>query len=156
MLKTFTGTHNHKMDDKGRVSLPTEFRRVLDEMQLPNSLYVIPKLEEPDSIAFLTTKGYDQLIERHNAAAYPTKREQKRAGMKFLSRTTQIQIDDAGRIVVARPLREKFELGKDVRFVGAGSYFELWQPEVHDAYEAALEALDLDEPFEIDTRGLHD
>ena len=32
MLKHFTGTHDHRMDDKGRVSLPSEFRRVIEAM----------------------------------------------------------------------------------------------------------------------------
>ena len=155
MLKHFTGTHDHRMDDKGRVSLPTEFRRVLDAMGSPNSLYVVPGLEDPRAIVFMSTEGYGRLIERHNETAYPSMAEQRRWEVKLVSRASQIQVDDAGRIVISKPLREQFGLEKEVRFVGLASRFEIWRPEVRDAYEAELMAGEAGEPFQIDLRGLH-
>ena len=155
MLKHFTGTHDHRMDDKGRVSLPTEFRRVLDSMESPSSLYVVPGMDDPRGLAFLTTRGYDELIERHNKAPYRSTAERRRAEIKFITRATQVQVDDAGRIVVARPLRDRFELGKEVRFIGLGSHFEIWRPDLRDAVEEQELAAEAEEPVEIEIRGLH-
>lgn len=155
MLKHFTGTHDHRMDDKGRVSLPTEFRRVLDAVGSPNALYVVPGLEDPRSVAFLSTDGYSNLIDRHNRTEYPSRAEQRRWDIKLVGRASQIQVDDVGRIVIARPLREQFGLEKEVRFVGVSSRFEIWRPDVRDAYEAELLAQEAGEPFEIELRGLH-
>lgn len=155
MLKHFTGTHDHRMDDKGRVSLPTEFRRVLDTMGSPNSLYVVPGLDDPRALAFMSTEGYGKLIERHNTIRYPSAAEQRRWEIRLVGRASQIQVDDAGRIVIAKPLREQFRLEKEVRFVGAASRFEIWRPDARDAYEAELLSQEPEEPFDFDFRGLH-
>lgn len=155
MLKHFTGTHDHRMDDKGRVSLPTEFRRVLDAVGSPGSLYVVPGLDDARGLAFLSTDGYSNLIERHNTAAYPSQSEQRRWELKIIGRAGQIQVDDAGRIVIAKPLRAQFGLEKEVRFVGVAARFELWRPDLRDAYEAEVQAEQPDAPFELDLRGLH-
>ena len=155
MLKNFTGTHDHRMDDKGRVSLPTEFRRVLDTMELPNSLYVVPGLQDPRALVFLTNKAYETLIERHNAREYPSLAAQNRAQIKLVSRASQIQVDDAGRIVISKPLREQFGLEKEVRFVGGTTHFEMWRPDAHAAYEAEIMAGEAEDPVHFDLRGLH-
>ncbi|MEM1161306.1 MAG: hypothetical protein AAGJ28_10260, partial [Pseudomonadota bacterium] len=66
----------------------------------------------------------------------------------------QIQVDDMGRIVIAKPLRASIGLQKQIRFVGVASSFEIWEPSARDDFEADLEA-SLDEPVFIDRRGLH-
>ena len=76
--------------------------------------------------------------------------------LKLVTRATQIQVDDAGRIVLSRALREKIDLGKQVRFVGLASSFEIWEPGARDVFEADLLAdLDEGEDPHIDRRGLH-
>lgn len=155
MLKHFTGTHDHRMDDKGRVSLPTEFRRVLDAVGSPNSVYVVPGLDDPRALVFLSAEGYGNLIDRHNETAYESREARRRAEVKIIGRASQLQVDDAGRIVIAKQLREQFGLEKEVRFIGAASRFEIWRPDARDAYESELMAAEADEPVEIDLRGLH-
>ncbi|MEM9058855.1 MAG: hypothetical protein AAGD13_00205 [Pseudomonadota bacterium] len=156
MLKHFTGTHDHKVDDKGRVSLPTEFRRVLDAVGSSGALYIVPQLDNPKSHVVFTTEAYSNLIERHNTRAYSSYAAQQRMELKVVTRASQVQVDDSGRIVVSKPLREIIGLGKNVRFVGVASSFEIWEPAARDAFEDALLS-ELDEgedPF-IDRRGLH-
>lgn len=155
MLKHFTGTHDHKIDDKGRVSLPSEFRRVLDAVGSKDALYIVPQLDDPRAHVVFTTEAYSQLIDRHNSREYPSMRAQQRMETKLITRATQVQVDDIGRIVIARPLREAIELGKIVRFVGNASSFEIWRPDDRAAFEADLAADDDDDPIFIDRRGLH-
>ena len=155
MLKHFTGTHDHKIDDKGRVSLPSEFRRVLDAVGSKEALYIVPQLDDPRAHVVFTTEAYSQLIDRHNARDYPSLRAQQRMETKLITRATQVQVDDIGRIVIARPLRQAIDLGKVVRFVGNASSFEIWRPEDRDMFEADLAGDDDDDPIFIDRRGLH-
>ncbi len=143
------------MDDKGRVSLPTEFRRVLDAVGSSGALYVVPQLDDPRALVFFTTEAYGALIERHNGAEYKTTAAQQRMELKLITRAGQLQVDDAGRIVLSRPLRDLVDLQKDVRFVGVASSFEIWRPDARDAFEADLMAAEADEPVHIDRRGLH-
>ena len=155
MLKHFTGTHDHRLDDKGRVSLPTEFRRVLDAVGSSGALYVVPQLDDPRALVFFTTEAYGALIERHNSRDYPSLAAQQRMELKLVTRAGQIQVDDAGRIVISKALRDLTGLEKDVRFVGLASSFEIWRPDARDAFEAELMAAEADEPVHIDRRGLH-
>ena len=156
MLKHFTGTHDHKLDDKGRVSLPSEFRRVLDAVGSSGALYIVPQLDDPRAHVVFTTEAYSNLIDRHNAREYPSFAAQQRMELKLVTRATQIQVDDAGRIVLSRALREKIDLGKQVRFVGLASSFEIWEPGARDVFEADLLAEpDEGEDPHIDRRGLH-
>ncbi len=155
MLKHFTGTHDHRMDDKGRVSLPTEFRRVIDAVGASGALYVVPQLDDPRALVLFTTEAYGALIERHNARDYGSLAAQQRMELKLVTRASQIQVDDAGRIVISKPLRDLVNLEKEVRFVGLASSFEIWRPDARDAFEADLMAAEADEPVHIDRRGLH-
>ena len=155
VLKHFTGTHDHKIDDKGRVSLPSEFRRVLDAVGSKDALYIVPQLDDPRAHVVFTTEAYSQLIDRHNSRDYPSLRAQQRMETKLITRATQVQVDDIGRIVIARPLREAIDLAKMVRFVGNASSFEIWRPEDREVFEADLASDDDDDPIFIDRRGLH-
>ncbi len=155
MLKHFTGTHDHKMDEKGRVSLPTEFRRVLDAVGSSGALYIVPQLDDPRAHVLFTTEAYSALIERHNTTEYASRAAQQRTELKLVTRASQIQVDDNGRIVISKPLREAIGLKKDLRFVGMASSFEIWQPEARDAFEAALLSGSDEGEAPIDRRGLH-
>ena len=155
MLKHFTGTHDHKMDDKGRVSLPTEFRRVLTAVGSSGGLYIVPQLDDPRAHVVFTIEAYSNLIERHNTREYESFAQQQLMELKLVTRASQIQVDDAGRIVVNKELRDAIDLEKEVRFVGVASSFEIWRPDARDAFEAELLAAEAERPIHIDRRGLH-
>ncbi len=155
MLKHFTGTHDHKLDGSGRVSLPTEFRRVLDAVGSSGGLYIVPQLGDPRVLVVFTIDAYSALLERHAASVYHSDREQERREAKLMGHAIQVQVDDAGRMVLAKPLREKIGLEKEVRFVGKASSFEIWRPDAREAYEADLALDDAEKPIRIDRRGLH-
>ena len=159
VLKHFTGTHDHKMDERGRVSLPTEFRRVLDGVGSTGALYIVPRLEDPRAHVVLTTEAYTNLIARHNEREYPSRKAQKRMEIKIMHKVAQVQVDDMGRIVLAKDLRAEIGLnpeGKDdVRFVGSDARFEIWRPDAHAEAEAELMDDDEDDDEFLDLRGLH-
>lgn len=155
MLKHFTGTHDHKMDVKGRVSLPTEFRRVLDAVGSQGGLYIVPQLDDPRAHVVFTIDAYSALIDRHNTREYASLKAQQRMELKLVTRAVQIQVDDMGRIVIAKPLREMLGLSQQVRFVGVASSFEIWDPEARDDFEADLEVDEGGDDLHIDRRGLH-
>jgi DNA-binding transcriptional regulator/RsmH inhibitor MraZ len=75
--------------------------------------------------------------------------------LKLVTRASQIQVDDNGRIVIAKPLRDLINLEKEIRFVGVASSFEIWRPDARDAFEAELIAAEAERPVHIDRRGLH-
>ncbi|MEM6622100.1 MAG: hypothetical protein AAF674_07720 [Pseudomonadota bacterium] len=153
MVKLFTGTHDHKLDDKGRVALPPDFRRVLTARGSSGHLVIVPQLDDERAHVVFTSETYEKLVERHNVTDYGGRNRQRRMAAKLIGKAKHIQVDDNGRILLSRALRETIGLIKDVRYVGNASCFEIWEPGNCDAFGAELEA-DEDEPVFIDVRGL--
>ncbi|MEM1300739.1 MAG: division/cell wall cluster transcriptional repressor MraZ, partial [Pseudomonadota bacterium] len=121
------------------------------------ALYVVPRLEDPRAHVVLTTEAYTNLLARHNAREYPTRKAQKRMEIKIMHKVAQVQVDDMGRITIAEDLRAEIglELKEKVRFVGSDARFEIWHPDAHAKAEADLMDDDGDEDEFLDLRGLH-
>ena len=134
VLKHFTGTHDHKIDDKGRVSLPSDFRRVLEKVNSSEALYIVPGLDDRRAHTVFAVDAYSALIDRHNDFDYDTDLDQEVMEIKLISNARPVQIDDMGRIVVPRELREAIGLDKIVRFVGNASAFQIWRPEDREEF----------------------
>ncbi len=56
----------------------------------------------------------------------------------YIGSATDVEIDSAARVLIPAELRTFAGLDRDVKFMGVGAYFELWDVARHDAYEAAL------------------
>lgn len=154
MLKHFTGTHEHKIDGKGRVSLPTEFRRVLDAVGSTGALYIVPQLYDDRALVVFTIEAYDRLVERHANTDYADPIAQQNMEITLMAEARQVQVDDAGRITLHQDLREMIGLEAEVCFAGAPSSFEIWQPGERRAFMAETRAASGGaKPF-IDRRGL--
>ena len=153
MLKHFTGTHDHKLDGKGRVSLPTAFRRVLTDLDCPDHVVICPQLDHENAHVCFSMLSYENMLDRHNQTEYDSFEQQLAQEIRLISRAIHVPVDDAGRIVLNQQLREQIRLDKELRFVGASSTFELWRPDVREAVETS--ALAGAQPFRLDRRGLH-
>lgn len=123
------GEYRHKVDAKGRLSLPAKFRRELPRELIvtvdPKSecLYVFDSNDFNDWVRsfFERDGGFDQRNALHVAA----RRELK-------SRANEAEIDASGRINVPANLREKVGIEKDVVLIGNEGYFEIWDAKRRD------------------------
>jgi len=150
----FIGTHDHRIDAKGRVSLPSDFRRVLNEVDSSDSLYIVPCLNDPRAHVMLPLRAYANLIKRHNARKYKKKARRLYAEVMLINEAKQVQVDDTGRVVISQPLREKIGLTDQVCFVGNNSTFDIWTPGGRAQYVAELASKNADKPIAHDLRGL--
>ncbi len=78
-------------------------------------------------------------MHRDKIAAWP---QAARAWQRiFLGNAVDVDLDTAGRILIAPELRGAAKLGKEVMLLGMGSHFELWDAQLLGQDEtAALEA----------------
>lgn len=127
VLKFFTGTWTHKLDAKGRVSLPADFRRVLQAVE-SDHIVVVPFLTGDDRHSAFSQKGIETLIERFEAEDH-SEEEMDAFDERVTAAAFPVQIDDTGRIVLSRALREGIGAAGEVSFVGRRSFFEIWEPE---------------------------
>ena len=153
MARRFRGEGDLKVDAKGRVSIPANFRRVVEACDpdfnngnLARFILVYGD-ERRDYLEAFTIEAMDEVdekIERHPRASPKRKAMERLYSQQALDMT----IDETGRIVLPAKLREKIGLDGTV-FVGAsGDTSQMWKPETYAAHVAA--EADADEDFDPD------
>lgn len=143
---TFRGSAPTKIDEKGRLKVPSEFRRILEERYGPE---VFITSLTGDSATLYPLPVWE-VIEQRLAQVPSTNRSKQR----FLERVNyfgqQLRLDGQGRVVVPQILRERAEMIGDVVVSGRIEHLEIWNRERFDRKLS-------DEPFtEEDFRALAD
>ncbi|MFQ5566228.1 MAG: division/cell wall cluster transcriptional repressor MraZ [Paracoccaceae bacterium] len=136
-MKFFTGSSTHKVDAKGRVSLPASYRKVLEGVGSTH-VVVLPQMQHPDYHVALSQAGHEKIVEQFEQLKLEGD-DRAALARHIVTDARQIPFDDTGRMVLSQDLREQIGLAGEVRFAGQGSYFQLWEPGKCAAYEASLE-----------------
>ena len=117
----FRGNHPTRVDDKGRLKVPAEFKRVIDEKY--GTQFYITSLD--GKVAQIYPFEEWERIEQKlaNLSTFnPTKK-------KFLTRVNywgqQVEMDGQGRLLIPQLLREKAVIRGEVAVLGNLTYLEV-------------------------------
>src|SRR6266576_1412709 len=117
----FRGNHPTRVDEKGRLKIPAEFKRVIDE-KYAQKFYIT---SQDGNIAQVYPFEEWERIEQKLAALStfnPTKK-------KFLTRTNYygqvVEMDGQGRLLVPQILRESAQIRGEVAVLGNLTYLEV-------------------------------
>ena len=140
MARLFRGESVHKVDAKGRVSIPAPFRRVLEEAdpdwsegQNPN-LVIIHGRTARKRLECFTIRAMEEIDAI--VSTYPAFSEEREELEYFLNtQSSYAALDENGRIVLSQKLRDTIGLGDEAVFAGMGESFHVWEP---GAYAADL------------------
>lgn len=122
----FVGTYTPKLDDKGRLFLPSKFRDQLEE-----GLMVTRGQER--CLAVYSLAHFETLTARLREASQTEKTT--RSYVRLLSSGAFDQVPDKqGRISIAPLLRTYAGLQKDVVVIGALDRVEIWDPANWETY----------------------
>jgi MraZ protein len=137
----FLGTHEPRLDDKGRLFLPARFR---DDLAAG---LVITRGQERCLYVFPATE-FARLYEQMRVAPVTSKvaRDYTRV---FLSGASQETPDKQGRVIVPQRLRDYAGLTKDCVVIGAGARLEVWDARAWDTYLAANETAFAEQAEEV-------
>ncbi|UWQ21108.1 division/cell wall cluster transcriptional repressor MraZ [Jannaschia sp. W003] len=153
MGQRFRGTDTHKVDAKGRVSIPADFRRVLDSGdperepgQNPSVIVLFGDTRNPwfDCYTAAAMEEIDALIEEMDDG------DPDRIVLEeyFYANALTIRLDDAGRLVLTRALRERIGITDQACFQGRGKTFRIFSPDVPGEAVSQLGARLADMPRE--------
>ncbi|MCB0354372.1 MAG: division/cell wall cluster transcriptional repressor MraZ [Bdellovibrionales bacterium] len=142
---SFRGSFTHSIDEKGRVSLPAEFRKSLQE-----------RGEESVVITNYISEGA-RCLEGFALSAWVSfeskLREKSRFSSKlqrlenfYLSRSAECQLDRSGRILIPPYLRQYASVEKDVTFTSSIHGFRVWDSRVWEHIFQATEQALLEDP----------
>lgn len=135
----FCGEFTQKVDQKGRVSVPADFRRVLEKGDPEWREGLRPRVRivwgDPRRkfLECFTIEAIRQ-VEAQIAALPRGSSTRRLLEMVMISGSDNCEVDPDGRIVLGQRLRERAGLpdGGDAVFAGALDTFQIWHP---DAWE---------------------
>ena len=127
-MANFMGSYTYSVDHKGRVSIPTKFRKYIDE-DADEALIITRGL---DGCLFAYPIDEWQRIDER-LRALPVTQQNTRVFVRMLTATAiSVTLDKQGRIAIPRGLLELAGIESDVLFVGTLDHFELWNPSEYD------------------------
>ncbi len=134
MLPThlFYGKHHHSVDSKGRVAIPSGFRRKIGP--------------ESDDTVILHVRA-NGAIRCHPAADWTSfweaalpeitrYQEDSDDARGLLGDVEEVKLDGQGRVLIPRMMTEEAGIGTDVVIAGAGEFFEIWDRQRHQEYRS--------------------
>ncbi len=133
-MSDFYGEYNVSMDAKGRLMLPADFRKQLQESDL--STFTL-KRGKDKCVTLYTRSEWKRLSDRLNEMDpfNPKVRDFKRL---FLDGIAMVDQDSAGRILIPKALQEYAGLNKELVFWLQGNSVEIWDKERKEAHLSAM------------------
>jgi MraZ protein len=130
-LAFFRGIHDHSLDAKNRLTVPSKFRA-----QLAGPI-VLGKGLEP-CLQVFPEAAFDQIAEAALAGVNPFSEQARELDRYFFGSFTPAELDSAGRIMLPKEFMEYAGITKDAKVVGAGRRLEIWDRARWQQYDAKL------------------
>lgn len=122
----FLGEHQHIVDKKGRLIIPSSFREGLGEK------FILTK--GLDTCLFIYPMDEWKILEQKMRALPMTRSDARAFTRFFFSGAAECEIDKQGRILVPANLREYAGIEKDVVVIGVSFRVEIWNRERWEVY----------------------
>ncbi|GEM_PF-3073568 len=140
-IPKFYGRYHSTLDDKGRAAIPAKIREIaqLRDMQT----LVLRLLEKPNARfirAYPATYFRDKILPM--ASQFDEESEEGIYHMQnILASCQHLRLDGQGRVNIPTEFLENAQIQKEIRYVGMGDFFDLWNPEINDKFQEALRAV---------------
>ena len=149
-MRRFRGEGHHKVDTKGRVSIPASFRRVLEAADpdwtdgLSPNLVIVYGDHRRNFLECYTIEAIEE-VDAQIAALPRGSMERRMLQRLFHGQSFPTSVDETGRLVLPAKLRSKIDLDSEAFFIAAGDTFQIWKPDTYETEELAKTEAWLDE-----------
>ncbi len=126
----FYGEHEHSIDEKGRLIIPSKFREVFKENYVER-FFVTRGL---DTCLFVFAEDEWKKQESKFRALPFTSAEARQFNRLYFSGACEVTCDKQGRILVPDYLKEFAKIKRDVIIVGVSSRMEIWAKDNWEAF----------------------
>lgn len=128
----FAGRYEHALDDKGRTMMPKRFRDRL-AASADRSIWITNSMTGGPHLDARPNSAFQAFFERISKLA-PTP-ELVNFRRYYFGAAMEVDVDNAGRILIPASVRQRIGLTDRIAFVGSHEqYFEIWQPEALEAH----------------------
>jgi MraZ protein len=131
----FLGTHENKVDKKGRVSVPASFRAAFAGPE-GGAIAAFPNFDQP-AIEVWTIERMRRLQDGMDDMEQFSQEQRDLANLIF-AESRLMNLDGEGRITLAKDLAAHAGVTDLMLFVGQGATFQIWEPSHYRAYMSAV------------------
>lgn len=135
-MALFLATHHNRVDKKGRVSVPAQFRAAIAD-QAFQGIVVFPS-HKAAALEGFSMGQMEQLSANIDSFDMFSDAHDDLATTMFGS-SVPLPFDGEGRIVLPKDLCTHAGITDAVAFVGLGKKFQIWEPEAFAAHQAAAQ-----------------
>lgn len=129
-MSIFTGEYECKLDSKGRLVLPARIKSRLPETS--GNQVVLMRGMEPCLVLYSMVE-YKKIYSRI-AALNEFNEEYRKLQRNFFRRVSELELDNAGRLLIPKLMLKYAQLEKEVVVVGMGNRAEIWNMDLYDDY----------------------
>lgn len=128
----FNGDFEHNLDTKNRLFIPVNYRPLIE-----GKLMVRFSMSDYPHIDCIREEEFEDFVRKE---VEESKVELSPDELDSIARahSRSVSIDNGGRICIPSKLLELTGISKESVFVGKGDYFQIWNPEIHEKFNAHL------------------
>jgi MraZ protein len=131
----FTGNIDAKVDEKGRVFVPSSFRKILAREESSQGLIMRRDVFQ-SCLVLYPQSVWDEQVDAITARTNMFDRQGRDALRRFVAGAESIVLDSGGRMLIPKRYLEETGIQNEVRFIGVDNTIEIWSKK---AAEALLE-----------------
>lgn len=138
-MNLFLGSHQNRLDAKGRVSIPASFRLSLrkEKTNKEDLSFILRPSHTLPCIEGWPLKVFDKLTSVLDDVNILSQQHNELATLIY-AQAWPIEIDREGRIILPDPLKHHANLTDKVTFVGLGTIFQIWEPVAAQNYYESI------------------
>lgn len=128
-MKSFIGTYECKIDDKGRLKVPSSLIKQMENFD--DKAFVVKRSVFQSCLEVYPMNAWDKMMGKINKLNRFVKKNADFIRM-FTAGVKTVELDNAGRLQISKDLTVFAGLQKDIVITGAGQLFEIWDKEAYE------------------------
>ena len=141
-MSYLVGHYNCKLDAKGRVLVPSEFKEQLGD-QVEEGFVLRPGLHS-HCLELYTKQDWNEVQDQLRAKFSQFNKKQEAAMRRYDAGSRFVKLDASGRLLITKDLIEKASLVKDIVITSVTTKMDIWDK---DLYEQSINDDLSDEEF---------
>jgi len=128
-MTIFTGEFDCKVDIKGRILIPAEFRRQMGNVEAYR--FIITKALNEQCLELFTIEEWERMNKSIQENIETLGSEHKQLLLEFRLSATEVECDQKGRVLIPERLLKQVEIEKEAVLLGCFGKIEIWSPEMY-------------------------
>lgn len=129
-MSSFIGDYNCKIDAKGRLILPSAFKKQIGSDA--QERFVVKKDIYEDCLVLYPMDEWTRMVDILRKKLNPYNKAHKQFLRGFYMDTAELSLDSNNRLTIPKKVLSKIAVEKELKLVAQDDKIEIWNPETYD------------------------